>query len=541
MTLQPIIERELGVASRLAGTYRNRMLMPVFVAGLGIAKVVLTATPASPAMAGAEMFRTLSFFTVVFCVLEGVRKTADCLSQERREGTLGLLFLTDLRGGDIILGKLAAASLNSFYPMFAMLPILAWSLFLGGVTPGEIWRVGLAATSLLLFSLCAGIGVSACSRSASRAMLGTFCLVLALMAVPLLPGMNWLAPLSPAWAFLSAPRPQYLAHGPAFWVSLLVTPGYCWILLANAASAITRFRDDDDIVADSPAGQLKNTGAIQRRAKLRTRLLGLNPICWLADRSRVPSAAVWLLVVLTVLVCGLGHFLAAAPAARKVTRGVDVDLILLLFAMLMNSLLKILLAAQSCRCFAEARRNATLELLLCAPLKVMDILQGQILALRRTFLPPLLVMLAVESVLLFALICGHHDSISSPGRRQDFVDALIFGEAGLIFYVLIDFQAVAWAGMWFGLCSRNESRATFKAVFFVILLPHLLLILGLLGVLVFLAWPIASLVWARLKLQEQFRSLAGNRLTNSGESNSWVPFEIPDLPETGQVTLERPA
>jgi len=294
MTWQPIIERELGVASRLTGTYRNRMLTPVFVAGLGITKVMLMATPKSPAMAGADLFRTLSFLTVGFCMLEGVRKTADCLSQERREGTLGLLFLTDLRGGDIILGKLVSASLTSFYALFAMLPILAWSLFLGGVTPGEIWRVGLAATSLLLFSLTAGIWVSARSRSASRAMLGTFSLVLLLMAVPLTARVNWLAALSPACAFLNAPRAQYLARAPAFWTSLLLTPALSWALLANAATVITRFRDDDGIVTDSPI--LKKTGVTRRRAKFRARLLDLNPICWLADRSRVPVVVVWVLV-----------------------------------------------------------------------------------------------------------------------------------------------------------------------------------------------------------------------------------------------------
>ncbi|HQU46125.1 MAG TPA: hypothetical protein PK867_25150, partial [Pirellulales bacterium] len=41
--------------------------------------------------------------------------TADCISSERREGTLGLLFLTDLRGHDVVLGKLVVAGLGAFY------------------------------------------------------------------------------------------------------------------------------------------------------------------------------------------------------------------------------------------------------------------------------------------------------------------------------------------------------------------------------------------------------------------------------------------
>ena len=34
--------------------------------------------------------------------------TADCLSEEKREGTLGLLFLTDLRGYDIVVSSSSA-------------------------------------------------------------------------------------------------------------------------------------------------------------------------------------------------------------------------------------------------------------------------------------------------------------------------------------------------------------------------------------------------------------------------------------------------
>jgi ABC-type transport system involved in multi-copper enzyme maturation permease subunit len=545
--MQPIIERELGVASRFTGTYRNRMLAPVFVAGLGIAKELLMSTPASPAMAGADLFHTLSFLTVGFCVLEGVRKTADCISQERREGTLGLLFLTDLKSRDIIFGKLVSASLTSFYALFAMLPILAWSLFLGGVTPGEIWRAGLAATSLLLFSLAAGIWVSARSRSASRAMLGTFCLMLVVMAAAKLPGAKWLATLSPACAFFYAPRPQYLAHAGGFWISLALAPGLIWLLLANAAAVITRFRDDDGVATNAANARLKKPGATRRRSKLRARLLELNPIGWLADRSRVSLVAVWMLVIIGCL--GIAILPYQAPWAPGVgiagssfvSLTVPVDLILLLLVILINGFIKVLLAAQACRCLAEARRNATLELLLCAPLKVMDILQGQILAMRRTFLPPLLVLLAFESLGLFEVINGHYGIIANKSDRQEFVDAVFFAGAGFIFYVLIDFQAVAWAGMWFGLCSRNESRGTFKTIFYVIVVPHLLLILALPGICMLLAWPIATLVWARLKLQEQFRSLAGHRLTSSGDPNGWVPFEIPELPETEPLVIERTA
>ena len=40
-----------------------------------------------------------------------MRNTADSLSAEKREGTLGLLFLTDLRGYDVVLTPTQRAAL----------------------------------------------------------------------------------------------------------------------------------------------------------------------------------------------------------------------------------------------------------------------------------------------------------------------------------------------------------------------------------------------------------------------------------------------
>ena len=47
---------------------------------------------------GKLIFTYLSWLAFIYCLVEGARTAADCLSQEKREGTLGLLFLTDLRG-----------------------------------------------------------------------------------------------------------------------------------------------------------------------------------------------------------------------------------------------------------------------------------------------------------------------------------------------------------------------------------------------------------------------------------------------------------
>src|SRR4051794_23024143 len=250
MTLLPIVERELRVAARLTSTYKKRALAAALVAVVAMVMLLFGVITPSPVQVGGAMFGTLSWMMLVFCLLEGVRKTSDCLSEERREGTLGLLFLTDLKGYDIILGKLAATSLTSVYGLLAMLPILALSLLLGGVTEGGFWRRALALANLLFFSLSAGMWVSARSRSERRAMAGTLWtvllfLALPLLAVPLLADASFIAPLSPGYCFLHAPEALYRTTTQGYWQSLLCTQLVSWFLLARASFSVSRLQSDE--------------------------------------------------------------------------------------------------------------------------------------------------------------------------------------------------------------------------------------------------------------------------------------------------------
>jgi len=98
----PIVGRELRIRARWRSTY----VMRTGVAVLSIAAaIVMTmgAVFAGPRAAGHWMLLILAWFAFVFCVIDGFRSTADSLSEEKREGTLGLLFLTDLKGYDVVL------------------------------------------------------------------------------------------------------------------------------------------------------------------------------------------------------------------------------------------------------------------------------------------------------------------------------------------------------------------------------------------------------------------------------------------------------
>ena len=131
MSALPIIERELRVRARKPWTVWMRVVVGLLMSLLAI-ETLSWSPPRGFGVgtwrAGKALFDTLSGLLFLLCLVEGVRQTADCISKEKRDGTLGLLFLTDLHGFDVVLGKLVATSLGSFYLLLAAFPAMACRL-----------------------------------------------------------------------------------------------------------------------------------------------------------------------------------------------------------------------------------------------------------------------------------------------------------------------------------------------------------------------------------------------------------------------------
>src|SRR5262245_10988822 len=185
MTFLPIVDRELRIKARLKSTFRIRLLAALIAIVIAGFMLLIGQIASAPQQLGKGIFLTLAWMAFICCLLEGIRNTADCLSEEKREGTLGLLFLMDLKGYDIVFGKLMATSLNSFYGLASIFPALAIPILMGGVTGGEFWRMVLLLTNTLFFSLAAGMVVSAVSREQRKAWLGTLALIGGIIGAPL--------------------------------------------------------------------------------------------------------------------------------------------------------------------------------------------------------------------------------------------------------------------------------------------------------------------------------------------------------------------
>ena len=155
MYFLPIATRELRQATRGKTARRVRFWTTIISIVVGAVLLMFSGLFKSQE-AGAMLFLILSSYAFGLCLLSGVFVTADCLSEEKRLGTLGLLFLTNLKGYDVVLGKFIARALNPLLALLAVLPVISFGLVMGGVSVGEFWRVALALLNALFLSLAAG-------------------------------------------------------------------------------------------------------------------------------------------------------------------------------------------------------------------------------------------------------------------------------------------------------------------------------------------------------------------------------------------------
>ena len=187
MNLQPVIHRELCVASRRRETWRLRLAFGIgallaFSFGMLVPHVSLRERGMVVLVSMAVVGCALSLFT-------GAYLTADSITEEKREGTLGLLFLTPLKGWQIVTGKLATHSLQVGYALLGGIPVFFLPLLICGVLWAETARVLLSLFATLLLSLCVGVFWSARAREVRTAVLAT---VITMLLVALLP-WGWFA------------------------------------------------------------------------------------------------------------------------------------------------------------------------------------------------------------------------------------------------------------------------------------------------------------------------------------------------------------
>lgn len=506
----PVVGRELRVAARKRSTFWVRVAAPTVALVIGIGFFILLVVPFfgfGAAGVGRRLFATLTWLSFAGAWLAGLFFTSDSLSEEKREGTMGFLFLTDLRGYDVVLGKLLATSLRSFYALLAVCPILGVALLMGGVAGTQFWKTVLALVNALFLSLAAGLFISAISRESQKALGATF-LLLALLAaggpvIDLLIANLRQGPFDPVFTLTS---PVYLfamaqAWGRTpFWQALLVNQVIAWLLLAFSAIVLPRtWQEKASRTANASWARWWKFGGVKRQLALRHKLIGVNPVLWLACRERWQALALWIIALTVAGGAAATLWASTEPGVWLVWQWLGGAVTLLIY---------VLLTSQACRLFVEGQRNGAIELLLVSPLSEKKIVHGQWRALLRMFAVPVALYLAVQlvaavmasetwkqlaaSVPVTAIPApgtGGTNSnvvvvtnttvitttggvtVTGPGWSLPSAWVMLATSIAGVITTATNLVALIWFGMWMGLTSRNTNVATLKTIAFVQIIP----------------------------------------------------------------------
>lgn len=424
MRVLPVFARELRAESRQRFTYWLRVLGAL--AGLltfGFT-YLLTFRFLTSQQLGGMLFSNVHTAVFVAIWLLVPLLTADCLSRERREGTLGLLFLTPLTPTAVVLGKLSVHLLRALTMWLALIPILTLPFLLGGVSMDWVLCVLLTDSTSICLALAAGLLASAHSKQWHRAMVATGIAALLLLCALLVvhaglflsqyfwrsnPGMRmtfgsftrWLAA---GFMLLTGAGGTWNMPGIAtFGSDLLVVDAECFvlgllILVGTVRHAARHVSKNWQELPPTPRRLWWQRLFLEPRfwrrllhSRMR-RMLEHNPIGWLQQYRATARVAKWgwclFFVILDCVVShGMGYYDLSA------------------LHLWLGTFLLLGLSISSAGSFRRERETGALELILVTPIRERQLIWGRLRGLWGQFFPA-----AVFAIGPFAWL--DHDSAS---------------------------------------------------------------------------------------------------------------------------------
>jgi hypothetical protein len=478
MTFLPLLERELRARARSRATFWMRF-GAVLVAAIICLPELLSGGFGTASNNGKFIFNGIVIIAFLLAC-GGCFLTADVISRERREGTLGLLLLTRVRNLDVLLGKFGSAGLTSICALAALLPMMMIPVLAGGVTGGEAFRKGLALLNTLFLALAVGLWASAGAKEMSHGIGRAVRMFAAVLVIPLVftifdpSPFSLLGPLSP---FLMAGDRTY-KHSPSnYWISLGLVHGAGWILLIAASRRLrTNTPETEEKIPTRFAGDAyyEYCRSLKRRWPRASISRTLQPVQFLTQRQRGIRATIWTAAIIA-LILQLGG-LALMPFGffgfLSIIRWLPVNIIP-----------AALLAWAMSRFMIDARHNGALELLVTTPLGAKTIISAQWNALKQLLWGPLLTMLVphLSQILIVGWRFGPGWTPDQMIRQWAFI---LFGLINAIFGI----AALCWAGLWFGFKARSQTAAIVWTVAIAKAVPFLIYLVSQ-GLLTFGIFP----------------------------------------------------
>jgi hypothetical protein len=526
-----IAYRELRTRARQWGTYRHRTFAAVTAVGLVVVMMVMGELFGALTGMGTAMFRLLTWLAFAYSLFEGLRNTVDCLSSEKREGTLGLLFLTDLNGLDVVIGKLAANSLTCFYNLFAAFPAIAMPFILGGITGGEFWRTILALVATLFFALSTGMMTSAFGRSeqwlwgTGMGIMVVFCVGMPLLDLAIARGslpafVPYFSVASPPYVIVAAMDAFYTAHPAFYWSGPPVLFLISFLMLVVAGVEVMRSwrREPAGTPGESDTKQLKVEWAkwIFKERRGGAALRGRNPALWILERGGQLNLRAMILMgtlgIFTLSLWGLW-------CDNQVVAGTGAGLFYLL-----HWGLRIWTASVACYTMAGWRDSGMLELMAVSPLMTEQMAKSSYRAVENRFRGLAICLAVVEWI--FMLVWLMQNSGNTPGKLV----VIVLIAAQLVLFM--DLYALTRAGAWYGLVTPNSGRAITRTVLYVLIFPMAIPVIipiclifcwvGFPFFFIFKDWLFLSTMEERLA--SRFREVIAQPLNYEKEATGWWPF-----------------
>jgi ABC-type transport system involved in multi-copper enzyme maturation permease subunit len=313
--------------------------------------------------------------------------TCDCIAQEKREGTLGLLFLAPISERAIVLSKMAVNALRAFTLLFAVLPMMALPVVFGGLVGSKLfWALCMQITALCI-ALAAGMLSSTQYRTFIQA--AVFAEIYSAGFVFLCVFFMRLSPLVGCVAGLM--------------IALMVVEQCSSTLKQKWEEESSDYREPFWVELFSQSGTAR---AIFRWDTRRAR--SRNPIAWLQEYSWSARLAKWGWLALA---CFGELFLIASTLFER--RGSYQPQAILAGIVLFG------ICLAGANSFRQERLSGAMELLLVTPLSPLQIMFGRLWGLWVHFLPAV----AVIALIWFA---GGRYLWMAPEAGYVLVSSLLF-------------------------------------------------------------------------------------------------------------------